>query len=122
MDLKRFKQLVEKTLEDLPKEFREKLENVIIEVRRRATRAEMQDLRLDRSSMLLGLYQGVPLTARPHDFGGHMPDKITIFQEPIESQCRSDEEVEQALRTTLVHELGHYFGIDEKRLQELGFA
>ena len=123
MTLRRFKQLVRKALEDLPAPLRNKLENVIIEVRPRPTPGEMREMRVGRGSVLLGLYQGVPLVERPHDFGGAMPDRITIFQEPIEEECSSDEEIEQSLRTTLIHELGHYFfNLNDDQLRKMGLG
>ena len=123
MTPRRFKQLVRKALDELPAPLKEKLENVIIEVRPSPTREEMRRLAVGRGSVLLGLYQGVPLSERPHDFGGVMPDRITIFQEPIEAECATDEEIAENLRVTLLHELGHYFfNLDHKRLRELGLG
>lgn len=122
MRLQRFEALVARVLDELPPEFKAHLANVIIEVRRRPTRAQRKEMRLGGGQVLLGLYQGVPLTERPHDYGGMMPDHITIFQEPIEDGCRSEADVERVVRTTLVHELGHYFGLDDKRLEELGYG
>jgi len=119
----KFKQLVKKALDELPAPLKEKMENVIIEVRARPTREERERMGAGRGYVLYGLYQGVPLSERPHDFGGVMPDRITIFQETIEAECSTDQEIEQSLRTTLIHELGHYFfNLDDERLRELGLG
>ncbi len=122
MERDKFKRAVERILNDLPARFKDKLDNVLIEVRDRPTREEMRSLELRGGTILLGLYQGVPLTERGHDFGGTMPDRITIFQKPIEAHCRTDEDVEHELRTTLIHELGHYFGMSDEDLEKLGLA
>ncbi len=70
--------------------------------------------------MLLGLYEGIPLTERTHGYGFVMPDKITIFQRPIESICRNDTQVVVEIKRVVRHEIAHHFGIDDDRLEELG--
>jgi predicted Zn-dependent protease with MMP-like domain len=70
---------------------------------------------------LLGLYQGVPLTARTHQYSGVMPDRITIFRRAILAMCHSEEQVIDEVRRTIVHEVGHHFGIGDDRLHELGW-
>ena len=71
---------------------------------------------------LLGLYHGVPLMARGENYNLVLPDKISIYQEAIESMCTNDDEVREQVRITVLHELGHYFGIDDDRLLELGMG
>ena len=68
---------------------------------------------------LLGLYQGIPLDRRGFYYGNVLPDKITLFQVPIESVCRTKEEIEDKVREVVVHEVGHYFGLDDEKLREL---
>jgi predicted Zn-dependent protease with MMP-like domain len=68
---------------------------------------------------LLGLYQGIPLDRRGFYYGNVLPDKITLFKNSIESTCRSKEEVEKKVREVVIHEVGHYFGLDDERLEEL---
>jgi predicted Zn-dependent protease with MMP-like domain len=70
---------------------------------------------------LLGLYEGVPLTARTHQYSGVMPDRITIFRKAILAMCHSEEQVVEEVRRTVVHEVGHHFGIGDDRLHELGW-
>lgn len=72
--------------------------------------------------LLLGLYHGVPLTHRGENYNLVPPDKISIYQEPIEAICATDEEVRDQVRKTVLHELAHYFGIDDDRLEELGLG
>ncbi|MCX8118754.1 MAG: metallopeptidase family protein, partial [Desulfobacterota bacterium] len=68
---------------------------------------------------LLGLYQGIPITQRGVAYGNVLPDKITLFQRPIESVCKTKKEVEEKVAEVILHEVGHYFGLDEERLEEL---
>jgi len=68
---------------------------------------------------LLGLYQGIPIDQRGFYYGNVLPDKITLFQLPIESVCRTKEEIAEKVREVVIHEVGHYFGLDEDRLEEL---
>jgi predicted Zn-dependent protease with MMP-like domain len=70
---------------------------------------------------LLGLYQGVPLTSRTSAYAGVMPDRITIYRQAIYAICHSEREVAEQVRRTVIHEIGHYFGIDDERLRELGW-
>ena len=73
--------------------------------------------------MLLGLYEGVPLTARgPLSYSGVAPDRITIFQGPLSRRARDVDELAAQVRVTVLHEVGHYFGMDDARLRELGWA
>lgn len=120
MDSHRFELLVTQAVSSLPEEFRERLENIDIVVADYPTRQQLKTVRHKGRSTLLGLYEGVPLTNRTHGYGFVMPDKITIFQLPIESICKSDDEVVSEVRRVVVHEIGHHFGIDDDRLEELG--
>jgi len=70
---------------------------------------------------LLGLYEGVPLTSRTSQYSGVLPDRITIYRRAICAICRTEEEVADQVRRTVIHEVGHYFGIDDNRLRELGW-
>ena len=68
---------------------------------------------------LLGLYQGIPLPQRGHSYGNVLPDHITIFQKPLEAMGRTRQEIKDAVKETVIHEIGHYFGLDDERLEEL---
>ena len=109
----RFEQLVGDALDSIPDELAELMENVAVFV---------EDQAADRH--LLGLYEGIPLTERtPLNYGGMiMPDRITVYRRPILRACRSEEEVVDQVRITVVHEVAHHFGIDDERLDELGWA
>lgn len=107
----RFEELVGEALDQIPDELAQHMENVAVVVRE------------GRNPNLLGLYEGVPLTERgPLSYGMVMPDKITIFRKPILAMCRSEAEVVQQVRITVIHEVGHHFGIDDARLHELGWG
>lgn len=120
MNNEKFESLVYKAVESLPEEFRDRLENIDIIVADRPTRQQLATLGHDRNYTLLGLYEGVPITERTHGYGMVIPDKITIFQEPIESICHTDRKIIAEVRRVVLHEIAHHFGIDDARLEELG--
>lgn len=106
----RFEELVSDALDSLPLELASRIENVTVVVEDGAA-----------ESSLLGLYEGIPLTNRTEGYSGVMPDRITIFRLPILAMCRTEAEVEEQVRRTVLHEVGHYFGISDRRLRELGW-
>jgi predicted Zn-dependent protease with MMP-like domain len=115
-----FYELVERALEGLPPELSELLDNVAIVV------DDWPDystplVASDPYDTLYGLYEGVPLTERGAGYHGMLPDKITIFRGPLERDYRRAE-LEEQIRITVVHEIAHHFGIDEDRLEELGWG
>jgi predicted Zn-dependent protease with MMP-like domain len=115
----KFEELVAAAIEGLPEEFLERLDNVDIIVDDYPTRSQLRKSRTGRNYTLLGLYEGVPLTER-HDYTMVLPDKITIFQRPIEEKCRTEKEIKDEVRRVVVHEIAHHFGIGDGRLRELG--
>ncbi len=117
---KTFEELVAEALDSLPPDIQEKLENVEVVVEWRPSPAQMRRMGLGPGQTLFGLYEGVPLTERTSGYGLVLPDKITIFRQPIEAYCRTDEQVRQTVRRTVLHELAHHFGISDDRLRELG--
>ncbi len=119
MTEERFEQLVGKAIEGLPPEFQELLDNVAIFIEDRPSRSLLRDLGMSPDETLLGLYEGVPQTARLTTYDLVPPDRITLFQQPIEHACDTEEEVEEQVRHTLLHEVGHHFGIDDARLDEI---
>ena len=119
MDRERFERLVVQAIESLPDEFRERLENIDVAVEEWPTRAQMINSGLSRGDTLLGLYDGVPLTWRGAHYGMVVPDKITIFQKPIESRCRNNAQVVAEVRSVVLHEIAHHFGISDARLEQL---
>ncbi len=116
-----FEKLVAQALADLPGEFAEKLENVEVVVEDHPTEAHYGARRLPPGMLLLGLYQGVPLTNRSTFAPFHFPDRITIFQRTIEYVADSHEEVVAQVRRTVLHEIAHHFGMPDSRLRELGY-
>jgi predicted Zn-dependent protease with MMP-like domain len=120
MESQKFEKLVAQAIESLPEEFRERLENIDVVVADLPTRSQMKSLKGRRGEMLLGLYEGVPLTARTQGYGFVMPDKITIFQRPIEALCRNEAQIVDEIKRVVRHEIAHHFGISDDRLNELG--
>jgi predicted Zn-dependent protease with MMP-like domain len=116
---KEFEEVVVSSLKRLPKFFREKMENVDVVIEDRASKDLLSDMGLRSPFELLGLYQGVPLDRRGFYYGNVLPDKITLFQTPIESMCKTKEEVEEKIKEVVTHEVGHYFGLSDERLREL---
>lgn len=119
MESVKFQSLVRQAVERIPDTFRSRLDNVDVVVEDKHAREELGGHVLDEDANLLGLYEGLPLTER-HDYGMLLPDKITLYQEAIESLCSSDEEVIKEIQDTLIHEVAHHFGIDDDRLDEIG--
>ena len=109
-----------KALENLPKIFKDSLENVDVVIEDRPSRELANAVDVSHRRMVLGLYQGVPLDRRTHQYGNVMPDKISIYQENIEKICGTDEEIVRLVTHTVQHELAHHFGISDKRLKDLG--
>ena len=112
MDRTRFEELVEQALDDLPEAFREKLTNVAIMVE------DLPPEEPRRGGLLLGLFHGIPRTEKSIFFSSP-PDRIFLYQRNIEAVCRSEAEVRRQIRATLLHEVGHYFGLNEDELRHL---
>ena len=119
MDRERFEWLVAKAVDSLPDEFSTKLENIDVVVEEQPTPNQLAEVGLKRGETLLGLYQGVSLTKRSRHYGLVVPDKITIFQKPIEAKCKNDTEVKAEIRKVVQHEIAHYFGIGDAKLRQL---
>ena len=117
MTIERFEELVNEGIQAIPKGFLEKLENVDIVVEEEPTPEQLRKLKIRKGVFLFGLYEGVPQTKR-WGYGQVLPDKITIFKNPIEKIARSDEEIKKIVRDTVWHEIAHHFGMDEKRVKE----
>lgn len=117
----RFEELVSEALESIPDELWERIDNLAVMVEDWPTPAQRQSVGMEAGGLLLGLYEGVPLTARTHGYGLVTPDKITIFRRPILLVCPPDEEaIRSQVRRTVLHEIAHHFGISDDRLHELG--
>jgi predicted Zn-dependent protease with MMP-like domain len=119
MKPEKFEELVIEALSGLPEEFQNKLENIDVVIAARPTREQLTRMGIKRGTTLLGLYEGVPLTKRGRNYGMVPPDKITIFQKPIEDQCRSEREIAIEVQKVARHEIAHYFGMDEASLERI---
>jgi predicted Zn-dependent protease with MMP-like domain len=113
MDAQRFEDLVGEALDEVPQELLDLMDNVVILV---------ADDPPDDDPDLLGLYEGHALTDRGWDYSGVLPDRITIFRNPILAMCDSEQDVVDEVAITVVHEIAHHFGIDDARLHDLGWA
>ena len=111
VDPERFEALVAAALDEIPAALGRHMDNVVVQIRDQA-----------RDRGLLGLYAGIPLTEREAYGGLAMPDRITIYRLAICARCRDEAEVVEQVRITVVHEVAHHFGIDDERLEELGWA
>ena len=120
MEKERFEELVEAAVENLPMHLKEEIENVAILVEDWPTHAQLESVGMSRKQDLLGLYEGIPLTKRTRGYQMVLPDKITIFQKPIEMRYHSEQQIIKRLERTVWHEIAHYFGISDDRLREMG--
>ena len=115
-----FERLVSQALDELPPYFQEKINNVEVLIKSWPSRRELRDAGVPPGHTLLGLYSGIPLTARTHNYGLVTPDTITLYQGPIEQAATRPEQIPGIVRHTVIHEFAHHFGISDDRLRELG--
>ena len=118
----RFAALVERALAELPDPFAGFMEEVRVEVEDRPSPKLLKELGMDEDELLLGLYQGRSLTERSVEHSCAMPDSVTIFQDDVEEVCDSEADLLREVRITVLHEIGHFFGMDEDDLDELGYG
>jgi predicted Zn-dependent protease with MMP-like domain len=109
-------------LRDVPQPFAEHLREVDIVVKRRPSALDLREAGLPPGDSMYGFYRGIPLTERSSSDTMVLPDIIHIYQEPLEEDFPDDAELMAEIRTTVLHELGHFFGIDDDRLDELGIG
>ena len=125
MDMKEFESLVAEALDSLPEEFLERMENWQVSVEEWPSIQDLRDLGIpvkNRHS-LLGLYRGVPATRRTSHYMMALPDCTTVYNGPIETHAgKNKDAIREQVRRTVIHEVGHYWGLSEKRLKELGWA
>ena len=121
MTREEFEDCVEEALSDLPEELAALMDNVTVVVARRPTRADLLAANVPPGHTLLGLYHGVPLGSRGrHRYGGVLPDRVTIYQQPIEAAFEPEELID-GIREVVLHEVGHHFGLSDERLREMGY-
>lgn len=118
---KAFEALVVRALDTIPDAIRARMDNVEIVIEDWPSEEQHTALGLEPDDALFGLYEGTPLIERGITSNPLLPDKITIFQGPLDAACESDGEIAEEIRRTVVHEVAHHFGIDESRLHELGY-
>ena len=119
MNRRRFEGLVEKALRRLPRKFKERIANVAIVVEDWADDETLADVGIEPPDTLYGLYRGVDLTRRDSGYGNVLPDTITIYQGPIEEDCADEADMAELIRETVIHEVGHYFGLDDETMHRI---
>ena len=119
MTRKRFTELVEEALKQIPARFRDAMTNVAVVVEDEPSADLIEEMELAPDDALFGLYQGTPLTEREANYGNALPDRISIYQLPIEEACEDEEDIRQCVAETVIHEFGHYFGLSEEEIEEI---
>lgn len=114
-----FEAVVERALRGLPRVFREKLKNIAVVVEEWADDETLEEMGIEPPDTLYGLYRGIDLTQRDSSYGNVLPDTVTIYQGPIEEDCEDEEEMAEVIRDTVVHEIGHYFGLDDETMHRI---
>jgi predicted Zn-dependent protease with MMP-like domain len=119
MTRREFEDVVERALRALPRVFQDKLANIVVVVEDWADDETLEEMGIEPPDTLYGLYRGVDLTQRDSSYGNVLPDTVTIYQGPIEEDCESEEEMVDVIRDTVVHEIGHYFGLDDDTMHRI---
>jgi predicted Zn-dependent protease with MMP-like domain len=119
MNRDRFKRLVEEALADIPPRFRAEMKNVAVVVEDEPPPDVLEEMEIGPDDTLFGLYQGTPLPERGWSYGNALPDRISIYQFPIEDACEDEDEIRDCVAETVIHEFGHYFGMSEEEIEEI---
>ena len=119
MDRSRFQRLVEEALREIPRRFRSAMQNVAVIVEDEPSPQILEEMEIEPPDSLFGLYQGTPLPNRGWGYGNALPDRISIYQGPIEADCEDEEDIRTCVAETVIHEFGHYFGMDEDQIEEI---
>jgi predicted Zn-dependent protease with MMP-like domain len=114
-----FERLVADALRSIPRHFRDAMHNIAVVVEDEPSAELLDEMEIEPPDTLLGLYQGTPLTERSWDFGNRLPDRILIFQGPHERDAEDEADLVVAIGETLIHEVGHYFGMSEEQIEEI---
>jgi predicted Zn-dependent protease with MMP-like domain len=114
-----FERLVTEAIALIPKRFRREIRNLALVVEDEPSPDLLEEMDIEPPDSLYGLYQGTPLTERRWDYGNTLPDRITLYQKPIEEDCEDEDEVRAVIGETLIHEVGHYFGLSEEEIEEI---
>jgi predicted Zn-dependent protease with MMP-like domain len=119
MTRRQFERLVAEAIRSIPEQFRRELQNLAVIVEDEPSAALLAEMEIDPPDTLFGLYQGIPLTERRWDHGNTLPDHITLYQGPIEDASDSEDDIVVAIGETLIHEVGHYFGMSEEEIEAI---
>jgi predicted Zn-dependent protease with MMP-like domain len=119
MNRSAFEQHVSDSLATIPKRFRDAMRNIVIVVEDEPSAALLRQMEIDPPDTLFGLYQGVPLTERRWDYGNALPDRIILFQGPHEREAQDEDDLIVSIAETLIHEVGHYFGLSEEEIEAI---
>jgi predicted Zn-dependent protease with MMP-like domain len=119
MTRERFTELVEQALREIPRRFRAAMTNVAVIVEDEPPPQILEEMEIEPPDSLFGLYQGTPLPERSWNYGNTLPDRISIYQRPIEEACDDEDEIRECVVETVIHEFGHYFGMDEDQIEEI---
>ena len=119
MTRERFEQLVAEAITLIPRRFRREMTNIAVVVEDEPSAELLDELEIEPPDSLYGLYQGTPLTERTWGYGNTLPDRVTLFRKIIEEDCASDDDVRDVIGETLIHEVGHYFGLSEEEIEEI---
>ena len=119
MNRPEFEQLVADALASIPRRFRQALSNIAIVVEDEPSAQLLHEMEIEPPDTLFGLYQGTPLTERHWGYGNALPDRILLFQGPLERDSEDDDDLVVAIGETLIHEIGHYFGMSEEEIEEI---
>jgi predicted Zn-dependent protease with MMP-like domain len=114
-----FERLLVEAVALIPKRFRREIKNLALVVEDAPSLELLDEMEIEPPDTLYGLYQGTPLTERSWPYGNQLPDRITLFQQPIEEDCEDEDEVRAVIGETLIHEVGHYFGMSEEQIEEI---
>ena len=119
MDRKHFESLVAEALASIPRRFKKAMHNIAIVVEDEPSLDVLEEMEIEPPDTLLGLYQGTPLTERSSSYGNTLPDRVLIFQGPHEREAEDEDDLVVAIGETLIHEIGHYFGLSEEEIEEI---
>jgi predicted Zn-dependent protease with MMP-like domain len=119
MTRERFEGLVEDALKMIPQRFRDEMRNVAVVVEDEPSDELLDEMEIPEEDTLFGLYQGIPLPERGWAHGNALPDRISVYQFPIEDACETDDEIRTCVAETVIHEFGHYFGMSEEEIEEI---
>lgn len=114
-----FERLVREAVGLIPRRFREEMRNLALVVEAEPSPELLEEMEIEPPDSLYGLYQGTPLTERTWDFGNNLPDRIALYQRPIEEDCEDEDEIRAVIGETLIHEVGHYFGLSEEEIEAI---